>query len=122
MSTVTVAFFSTLGAVINNLVDMFPEDTDFATLKLFIGLIQKTNPTIVINGFYEKVVSNYEKHIDDRNEQFILDYVCTKDDDSDIISKIQMYWAVFDDQTKDSIWQYLHILKELCKRAYTKTE
>ena len=67
------AFFATLGDVVDNLIDMFPDDADFRTFKTFIGMIQKANPSLVINTFYEEL-SKFEKYIDAKDEKFLLEY------------------------------------------------
>lgn len=124
MSQVVVlkTFFTQLTAVLDNLSEMFPDDADFPTFKTFIGMLQKTNPTVVVNTFHESVVIPYEDKIDSRDEKFLETYEGVEygSDIVDITLKLKAYWAVLDTQTKDSIWQYLYILKELSKRAYTK--
>ena len=116
----TKAFFSNLSDVVNNLIDMFPDDPDFVTFKTFLGMVQKTNPALVINTFYGEL-SKFEKYIDDRDEKFLLEYKAVDygAEGADIFEKVKNYWSVLDAQTKDSLWQYFYILKELCKRAYT---
>lgn len=115
------AFFSTLGNVVDNLIEMFPDDADFRTFKTFIGMIQKANPSIVISTFYEEL-SKFEKYIDAKDEKFLLEYKAVDygAEGADIFEKVKSYWSVLDDQTKDSLWQYFYILKELCKKAYSK--
>jgi len=114
----TKAFYNTLNEVINNLVDMFPEDADFLTFKTFLGMAQKTNPMLVINTLYPEL-SKYEKYIDTRDEKFLLEYKAVDygAEGADIFEKVKSYWSVLDAQTKDSLWQYFYILKELCKKA-----
>lgn len=112
-------FYIQLDAVVSNLVEMFPNDADFPTFKTFIGLLQKTNPSLVIQTFRENVGTPYEKQIDARDEKFLLDYKGVEYGSgvSDIVVKVKSYWEVLDAQTKDSLWQYMYILKELAKRA-----
>jgi hypothetical protein len=38
----------------------------------------------------------------------------------DIISKIRGYWLTLSPESKDCMWQYIYILKELCKRYYAE--
>jgi hypothetical protein len=116
----TKAFYSTLNDVINNLVEMFPDDADFMTFKTFIGMAQKTNPALVINTLHPEL-SKYEKYIDTRDEKFLLEYKAVDygAEGADIFEKVKSYWTVLDTQTKDSLWQYFYILKELCKKAHS---
>lgn len=115
-------FFNTLNTVVENLIEMFPDDVDFRTFKTFISMIQKTNPSIVIDTFYGEL-SKFETYIDTKDEKFLLEYKAVDygAEGADIFEKVKTYWSVLDDQTKDSLWQYFYILKELCKKAYTKT-
>ena len=114
------AFYTQIGNVVSNLVDMFPDDADFPTFQTFIGMLQKTNPSLVVNTFYENVTLKYEDRITSKDEAFILEYQSAEygNDVADIISKVKMYWSVLDNQTKESLWQYMYILNELAKRAY----
>jgi hypothetical protein len=118
----TKAFYIQLTEVVNSLVNMFPDDADLLTLKTFLGMISKTNPSLIINKFYEGLTPEYEAYIDSKNEEFFTNYTPVEygAEGADIFGKVQSYWTVFDDQTKESIWQYFYILKELCKRAYAK--
>ena len=115
-------FYTQIGSILDWLIDMFPEDPDFATSKTFISLIKKTNPSLVINTFHENVTVLYEKQINERDEAFLLEYKGVEygADAADIIVKMKGYWGQLDTATKDSLWQYLYILKELTKRAYTE--
>ena len=36
----------------------------------------------------------------------------------DIISKFKTYWTILSTGSKDSLWQYLHVLTQLCKKYY----
>lgn len=120
-ATALKTFFVQMNTILENLSDMFPEDADFPTFKLFLGTLQKTNPGVVVKIFYENVTSKYEAQILARDEAFLTAYEGAEygADVADIISKVKSYWSVLDDQTKDSLWQYMYILNELCKRAYT---
>ena len=119
----TKAFYIQLTEVVNNLVNMFPDDVDLFTLKTFLGMVSKTNPSLIINKFYDGLTPEYEQFIDTKNEEFFTEYKPVEygAEGADIFGKVQSYWSVFDDQTKESIWQYFYILKELCKRAYVKS-
>jgi hypothetical protein len=118
----TKAFYIQLTEVVNNLVNMFPDDTDLLTLKTFLSMISKTNPSLIINKFYDGLTPEYENYIDTKNDDLFTHYKPVEygAEGADIFGKVQSYWTVFDDQTKESIWQYFYILKELCKRAYVK--
>jgi len=117
---VVKAFYVQIGSVVQNLVEMFPDDADFPTFQTFIGMLQKTKPSLVINAFYENVTLKYEDKILNKDEAFISEYQGVEygNDVADIISKVKSYWSVIDESTKQSLWQYMYILNELAKRAY----
>lgn len=112
-------FFQQLNAITDNLIDMFPDDADFPTFKTFVGMLQTTNPALVIQSYHTNVGIPYKNQIEAKDESFITEYNPEGYDDSsvDIVTKIKGYWGVLSSNTKDSIWQYLHILKELAKRS-----
>lgn len=116
----TKAFFVQLETVVGQLQEMFPDDSDFPTFLTFLGLLQRTNPSVVINAFYENVNVHYEAQIDRRDEAFITQYEGKEygSEMMDIVSKLKSYWSVVSSETKQSIWQYMYVLKELAKRAY----
>jgi hypothetical protein len=117
-TTYLKSFFHQLGEVVNELVEMFPDDPDFKMFKTFLSITQKTNPTMIIDGFHEYVTSKHEPEIDARNEDFFLNYAVHEYESStvDIIGKIKTYWTSLSAESKDVMWQYIYILKELTKR------
>ena len=117
-----VTFFRQFDAVVGQLVEMFPDDTDFKVFRTFLGMLQKTAPATVIGTFNEHVVVPFETKIDARDETFIMTYTPANygSDTVDIISKIRGYWLTLSPESKDCMWQYIYILKELCKRYYAE--
>jgi len=112
------SFFHQLSDVVGELADMFPDDPDFGVFKTYISLLQRTNPTMVIDTFHEHVGLKFENEINAKNEDFVLNYTATEygSDGMDIVSKIKSYWSVLSAETKSAIWQYIYILKELAKK------
>lgn len=117
-----VTFFRQFDAVVNQLVEMFPEDQDFKVFRTFLGMLQKTNPTMIIGTFHEHVVLPFEDKINARDETFIMSYTPANygSDTIDIITKIRGYWETLSPESRDCMWQYIYILKELCKRYYSE--
>jgi hypothetical protein len=120
----TKIFFQQFQSVIAHLQEMFPDDADFPTFATFLGLLQKTNPSIVVKTFYENVNVKYGDKIDARDEKFIMGYEGGEygNDMMDIVSKLKGYWSVISPETKTSIWMYMLVLKELAKKIYTAPE
>ena len=112
------SFFHQLTEVVGELADMFPDDPDFKVFQTYISLLQRTNPTMVIDTFHEHVGLKFEDQINAKNEDFVLNYQDTEygSDGMDIVAKIKTYWSVLSPATRAAIWQYIYILKELAKK------
>jgi hypothetical protein len=117
-STYLKSFFHQLTEVVGELADMFPDDPDFKVFQTYISLLQRTNPTMVIDTFHEHVGLKFENEINAKNEDFVLNYQAAEygSDGMDIVAKIKSYWSVLSPATRDAIWQYIYILKELAKK------
>ena len=114
-STYLKSFFHQLTEVVGELADMFPDDPDFRVFQTYISLLQRTNPTMVIDTFHEHVGLKFENEINAKNEDFVLNYQAAEygSDGMDIVAKIKSYWSVLSPDSREAIWQYIYILKEL---------
>jgi hypothetical protein len=116
-STYLKSFFHQLSEVVGELAEMFPDDQDFKVFQTYVSMLQRTNPSMVIDSFHEYVTLKYDEKITARDESFFLTYVTTEYTDTpDIVSKIKSCWDVLSEPSKQAIWQYIYILKELTKR------
>jgi len=116
-STYLKSFFHQLSEVVGELAEMFPEDQDFKVFQTYISMLQRTNPSMVIDSFHEYVTLKYDDKITARDESFFLTYVTAEYTDTpDIVAKIKSCWGVLTEPSKEAIWQYIYILKELTKR------
>jgi hypothetical protein len=116
-STYLKSFFHQLSEVVGELAEMFPEDQDFKVFQTYVSMLQRTNPSMVIDSFHEYVTLKYDDKITARDESFFLTYVTAEYTDTpDIVAKIKSCWGVLSDPSKQAIWQYIYILKELTKR------
>lgn len=113
-------FFHQFGEVVNQLIEMFPNDQNFKMFKTFLAMLQRTNPTLVISTFYEHVSAKYENQINSRDEEFLISYTPAEygSDVTDVISSLRPHWQSLSDASKDALWQYIYILKEISKRYY----
>jgi hypothetical protein len=113
-------FFHQLVEVVDQLIEMFPTDQNFKIFKTFIGMLQKSNPTLVISTFHEHVSQKYEKQIDSRNEEFLTSYKPIEygADVTDILASVRPHWNTLSQSSRDSLWMYIYILKELTKKYY----
>lgn len=115
------SFFNQFNEVVQQLEDMFPEDADFRTFRTFLGMLQRTNPTVVISTFHSHVTVKFSDQIKNRDENFMTSYTPAEygSDVTDIIGKVRGYWSTLSDSSKDCLWQYMFVLTELTKRYHS---
>jgi hypothetical protein len=111
-------FFHQLSEVVGELTEMFPDDQDFKVFQTYISMLQRTNPSMVIDSFHEYVTLKYDDKITARDESFFLGYAAAEyaNDMPDIVAKIKSCWGVLSEPSKNAVWQYIYVLKELTKR------
>lgn len=117
MSIYLKSFFHQLEGVTSELVDMFPEDADFKVFQTYLNMLKTTNPGLVVDSYYG-IVSKFENQINARNDDFFLNYNAEEygQEGVDIVAKIKVYWNVLSKESKNCIWDYIYILKELAKK------
>ena len=117
-------FFKQLTEFIAQLEEMFPDDPDFTVFQTFLGLVQRTNPQMILATIREHVVDKYDAQITSRDEAFILNYSGSEYDSDvmNIVSKLRTYWTTLSEPSKQAMWQYLHVLTQLCKRYYADVD
>lgn len=113
------AFFNQFGDFLDQLVKVFPDDTDIPAYKAGLGLLQRTNPTLVIKETYTHV-GPFEEVIRARNEDFFLKHEFAEYDTLEqVIAKIKSLWVGLSENNKNCVWGYLTILLDISKRYNT---
>ena len=114
------AFYGQFHDFLDQLVQVFPDDSDFPTYKTGLSLLQKTNPKLVP----EQValhVSPFEASIRSRDEKFFLDHQFPEYADDNaldlIITKMKGLWTTLSGTSKTVVWDYLILLLDLAKRC-----
>ena len=105
------AFNNLILKFIDELILLFPEDSDFAHYKLKILFLKKANAKKLCELF-KIYIYNYKDEINNKNEAFFLesDYseTVTKNDNIyKILDKLKLYWKELTDNNKNKIWEYL---------------
>lgn len=110
------AFFNQFGDFLEQLIKVFPDDTDLPAYKAGLGLLQRTNPTLVIKETYTHM-SPFEAVIRARNEDFFLKHEFAEYDTLEqVIAKIKSLWVGLSENNKNCVWGYLTILLDISKR------
>ena len=114
------AFYGQFHDFLDQLIRVFPDDSDFPAYKTGLSLLQKTNPKIVP----EQValhVTPFEVSIRARDETFFLEHQFPEYADDNaldlIISKMKGLWTTLSGTSKTVVWDYLSLLLDLAKRC-----
>jgi hypothetical protein len=114
------AFYNQFSDFLDQLIAVFPNDSDFPAYKTGLVLLQKTNPKLVPEQVLIHVTP-FEKTLRARDERFFIDYNFTEYGDDDalgmIISKMKDHWSTLSDNNKSCIWGYTNLLLDLATKC-----
>lgn len=116
-------FYAQFSEFLDQLIKVFPEDTDFPTYKSGLFLLHKTNP-ILVPEQVNLHAGPFEETIKARDEKFILEYgfdQYAEDNALDlIIKKMKDRWGVLSDNNKKVVWDYTILLLSLARKCMTQ--
>ena len=122
-TTFLTAFNNIIFKFIDDLINTFPEESEFKVYKQTLIILKAANAKKMCLLF--KNYSNmYREKINGKDETFFInnDYNELKeasmksfDDDSvsAIIDKLKIYWVELSNENKDQIWKYLNTMIQL---------
>ena len=114
------AFYSQFTLFLDQLIVVFPDDSDFPTYKSGLFLLQKTNPKLVPEQVV-KHVGPFEATIRARDEGFFKERGFPEYADDNaldlIIQKMIQYWDTLTPENKTIIWDYVTLLLDLATRS-----
>ncbi len=114
------AFYGQFHDFLDQLIRVFPDDSDFPAYKSGLTLLQKTNPKLVPEQVYIHVTP-FEQGIRVRDEKFFLEHQFPDYADDNaldlIISKMKDLWTTLSATSKTVVWDYLILLLDLAKRC-----
>jgi hypothetical protein len=118
-------FYSQFSEFLDQLIKVFPEDSDFPTYKSGLFLLQKTNPILVPDQVVIHV-GPFEQTIQARDESFFKEHgfdQYTDDNALDlIIKKMKERWDTLSDNNKKVVWDYTTLLLSLARKCMTPTQ
>jgi len=116
-------FYGQFAEFLDQLIKVFPEDTDFATYKSGLFLLQKTNPILVPDQVVLHV-GPFEETIKARDEKFFKDHGFDQYADDNaldlIIKKMKAQWDTLSDNNKKVVWDYTILLLSLARKCMTQ--
>ena len=114
------AFYGQFHDFLDQLIQVFPEDSDFPAYKTGLTLLQKTNPRIVPEQVVVHVTP-FEKSIRARDEKFFLEHQFPDYADDNaldlVITKMKGLWETLSLTSKTVVWDYLTLLVDLAPRC-----
>ena len=117
-------FYAQFSEFLDQLIKVFPEDSDFPTYKSGLFLLQKTNPILVPDQVVIHV-GPYEATIQARNESFFKDHgfeEYAEDNALDlIIKKMKERWDTLSGNNKKVVWDYTTLLLNLARKCIPST-
>ena len=118
------AFYNQFGDFLNQLIAVFPGDSDFPAYKAGLFLLQRTNPMLVVEQVHLHV-SPFEATIRKRDETFFLNHGFNEQvEDNDtleqVIQKLKGLWGQLTPNNKDVVWTYTTLLLDRANRCIGK--
>lgn len=114
------AFYTQFSEFLDQLITVFPDDSDFPAYKTGLILLRKVNPSIVPTEVYTHTLP-FDEMIRSKNEDFLLKHEFseyTSDGGLEqIIRKLKGLWQPLTPNNKQCIWGYLILLLDLAKRC-----
>lgn len=116
---------------LNDLIKLFPEDTDFKIYKTAINLVKLADEKKPLQYYKKFVTDEYKEHINNRNDKFFLEHdysdILNNEElkselDSDanisnkIVKRLKGYWGVLTPDNKEIVWNYFSIFLKISEK------
>jgi hypothetical protein len=120
-STILTAFNDHFMEFVNDIISVFPEDTDILAAKNSFGLIRKANPKMIIKIWHKFVVEKYKDVIDSDDISFFINKDYSEDlnnaENSDkimeAINRLRNPVKMMEPQDQKKVMKYIQNLKKL---------
>ena len=110
------AFFDQFITFVNELADMYSEDSDFGMFGTTLKLMKMTNPSLVIkyvsdstSKFLDKIMASDEAFFMD------MDFSVYSGVDVNIFTKLKTYIETMSPNSKKSVWKYIQNITRLAQ-------
>jgi hypothetical protein len=117
-------FYSQFSEFFDQLMKVFPDDTDFPAYKSGMFLLQKTNPILLPQQILA-YAGPYEEMLKTRDEKFIKEHNFDQYSDGDnaldmIIKKMRGQWDELSHNNKQVVWDYTILLLSLAQKCTSR--
>ena len=120
-STILNAFNDHFMEFVNDIINVFPNDTDILAAKNSFMLIRKANPKMIIKIWHKQVVEKYEEFIDEGNISFFInkdykdDLTNTENSEkiTEAIDRLRNPVKLMTVEDQEKVMKYIQNLKKL---------
>jgi len=102
------AMYDQLFSFLDELVAMYPEDSDFQVFKTTLKMIKMTNPSLTAT-YIKEYTNQFSEQINKRDEHFFIDYSFEEYGDNvdlNIFAKLKNYFKNMSEKSKENVWKY----------------
>ena len=110
------AFNNHLGEFMDDIILVFPHDTQLKSARLFSKQVVKAKPSSIINMWKSDINNKYKDEIEKGDYNFFInkDYTGTTQNYDGPIKKIQVKIAIMSQENKIKAMKYVQNLTKLC--------
>lgn len=115
---------------LNDLIVLFPNDSDFKMYKTAINLVKLADNKKPLQYYKKFVTDEYKEHINNRNDKFFLEHdyseiindnelnseVGASDISSKIVNRLKGYWSSLTDDNKVIVWDYFTLFLKISEK------
>jgi hypothetical protein len=115
---------------LNDLIVLFPNDSDFKMYKTAINLVKLADNKKPLQYYKRFVTDEYKEHINNRNDKFFLEHdyseiindnelnseVGASDISSKIVNRLKGYWSSLTDDNKVIVWDYFTLFLKISEK------
>jgi hypothetical protein len=115
---------------LNDLIVLFPNDSDFKMYKTAINLVKLADNKKPLQYYKRFVTDEYKEHINNRNDKFFLEHdyseiindnelnseVGASDISSKIVNRLKGYWSSLSDDNKVIVWDYFTLFLKISEK------
>ena len=122
-------FNSKIVELLNDLIRIFPEDTDFKMYKNAVTLVKLTDEKKLLNFYKIFITDEYKEHISNKNGNFFINHDYNEilnsnelkkelndDINSKIINKLKGYWSQLSNDNREIIWDYFTLFLKISEK------
>ncbi len=129
-------FNTTLENLIKDLIQTFPNDSDFKMFKVAFSVFKVANFKKPLDLYYLSLTDEYKQNIRDKNDEFFLDNdysdvlsnreviknIPNDDFSTKLIKKLKKYWTDLNDENKEMVWKYFLVLLQISEHVKENKE